>query len=171
MLDASKYPYRPEIITGVDDLKGEACSALYAYWLDKKGDQPAPDWSDFEFMDLYKIASVMAVMDVDPSFDAGKLHYRFIGTKIVDYRWHREIPDLTGRTFAEADRSYNPAAMVEAYTKCMTTGAPVVMRGQYQTDQSYGEHERIVLPWLIDGTVARLTNALDRFPPMRDTLA
>ncbi|MCK5777748.1 MAG: hypothetical protein KAH11_03085 [Rhodospirillales bacterium] len=169
MLDASKLPYQPEIISGVDKLRGEAASALYAYWLDKKADQLAPDWSDFDFMILFRIAPVMVVLDVDPSFDAGKLFYRFMGTKIVEYRRHRDIPDLTGRTFAEADRSYNTATMNEAYTKCMTTATPVLMRGQYQTDVYYGEHERIVLPWLVDGTVAHLSVALDRFPPLRKT--
>jgi hypothetical protein len=41
---------------------------------------------------------------------------------------------------------------------------PVLMQGQYQTDQSRGEHERIILPWSIGDKVGRLTNVLDRFP-------
>jgi hypothetical protein len=162
--DNSDYPYTPEILSELDDLKGAATVLLFEYWLAKKGSRRLPAWDDFEFMDLYKIAPLMAVLDVDGSGDANKLRYRFMGTQIVEYRKYRRYPDLTGRTFEQADRSYDPKAMHDAYTTCLKTEMPVLMRGQYQTDQSRGEHERIILPWSIGDKVARLTNVLDRFP-------
>lgn len=158
------YRYDPSIGHDLSRLEGAATSVLFKYWTEKRRDRPVPDWEDFEFMDIYNIVEVMAVMDVDPSLDANKLRYRYFGTKIVAYRRHREYPDLTGRTFEQADRTYNSDAMLDAYNACIRTATPVVMRGEYQTDQSSGLHERVVLPWLINGKVARLTNALDRFP-------
>lgn len=161
---STTYPYDPAVGHDLSKLEGAATGELYVYWLAKKGDQPVPQWVDFQFMDLYRIAPVMAVLDVDPSRDAGKLRYRFFGTKVVEYRRHRKYPDLTGKTFEEADRTYVATAMHDAYSACIRTARPVIMTGEYQTDQSWGFHERIILPWLIDGEVARLTNALDRFP-------
>jgi hypothetical protein len=158
------FRYDPEITLELSDLNGPATSILFEYWLTKKGARNAPQWDDFEFMDLYMAAPVMAVMDVDPSLDARKLRYRFVGTKIVEYRRFRKYPDLTGKTFEDGDRSYDPKAMLEAYNACIRTAKPILMRGEYQTDQSMGTHERIILPWLIGENVARLTNALDRFP-------
>lgn len=161
------YPYDPVIGHDLGNLQGASTSALFDYWKTKKGDRSVPDWADFEFMDIYKIAEVMAVLDVDPSFDANKLRYRYFGTKIVQYRRHRAYPDLTGKTFEQADRTYNSNALLDAYNGCIRTATPVVMKGEYQTDQSSGLHERVILPWLINGKVARLTNALDRFPMRR----
>ena len=161
---STTYPYDPSIGHDLSKLEGVATLALYDYWREKKGEQPAPNWEGFQFMDLYKIAPVMAVLDVDPSHDAKKLRYRFFGTKVVEYRRFRKFPDLTGKTFEDADRTYNSTAMFDAYTACIRSTLPVVMKGEYQTDQSSGLHERVILPWLIDGKVARLTNALDRFP-------
>jgi hypothetical protein len=54
--------------------------------------------------------------------------------------------------------------MVEAYLTCIQTATPVVMRDDYRTENAYGRHERLILPWAIDGQVARLSCALDRFP-------
>lgn len=161
---STTYPYDPSIGHNLSNLEGTATAALFDYWREKTGDLPAPNWDDFQFMELYKIAPLMAILDVDSSLDANKLRYRFFGTKVVEYRRNRAYPDLTGRTFEEADRTYNSTAMLDAYNACIRTSTPVVMKGEYQTDQSSGLHERVILPWLIDGKVARLTNALDRFP-------
>jgi hypothetical protein len=54
--------------------------------------------------------------------------------------------------------------MVEAYLTCIQTATPVVKRDDYRTENAYGRHERLILPWAIDGQVARLSCALDRFP-------
>jgi len=157
-------PYQPLVTSDLDGLEGACASELYTYWLDKKAGAPMPDWSSFEFMDLYRIAHSMLVLDVVDRNDSGKLRYRFMGTTIVEYRRLRKIPDLTGKTFADGDRAYDPTAMAEAYQACVTTAQPVMMSGEYQTENSHGRHTRLILPWAIDGQVARLTCTLDRFP-------
>ena len=161
--DVKLYPYRPTVTSDLEALEGDCSTSLYEYWLSKKTAGTAPDWSNFKLMDLYAIAPVMTVIDVVDKDDAGKLRYRFMGTRIVEYRRHRRNPDLTGKTFAEGERAYDPSAMADAYMASIKTATPVLMKGEYRTESAYGTHDRLILPWQIDGEIARLTTALDRF--------
>ncbi|MAO54242.1 MAG: hypothetical protein CMM61_00905 [Rhodospirillaceae bacterium] len=164
-LEMDLAPYQPLISQEIEALEGDSTAALYRYWLAKKPGDAPPDWADFHFLDLYRIAPVMFVMDVDDPNDVNKLRYRHMGTRIVEYRSLRLNPDLTGKTFGEGDRSYDSRAMAEAYWTACIKAVPVVMRGDYRTENAFGRHERLLLPWMIDGKVARLTGCLDRFPP------
>jgi len=162
--DIRVRPYKPIVTSEVPNLRGRCCSALYRYWLEKRRDAALPDWAAFAFMDLYRIAPFMFVLDVTDPDDAGRLYYRFMGTQLVAYRRLRRFPDLTGKYFSECDRAYDPAAMAAAYMDCARSGRPVLMTGEYRTENSFGLHERLLLPWTIGGKVLRLTGALDRFP-------
>lgn len=162
--DLSLNPYRPEQLTSWEHLAGPSCAELHRYWSDKRGGEEAPAWADFVFIELYRVAPCMVVYDVAESGDIGQLRYRFVGTRIVEYRRHRRLPDPTGRTFAETDRAYDPSPLRAAYAACVASRAPVLTRGAYRTENAQGLHERLTVPWLIDGRVARLTAALDRLP-------
>lgn len=139
-------------------------TALHNYWRLKKGDSEIPAWSTFEFMDLYKIAPYMTVLDVHPSRDPGKLLYRFMGTEIVAFRRYRKIPDLTGHMFDEGERVYDPKSFRDALGAVSNDKVPVLMVGEYETEDSMGVHARLILPWTIDGDVQRLTTVLERRP-------
>ena len=164
-LEMDLAPYKPLISHEIEALEGDSTVALYRYWQEKRAGDEAPDWADFKFIDLYRIAPVMFVMDVVDPDDVNKLRYRHMGTRIVEYRSLRLNPDLTGKTFGEGDRSYDTAPMAAAYWTAYKEAVPVVMRGDYRTENAFGRHERLILPWMIDGKVARLTGCLDRFPP------
>lgn len=159
----SLNPYDPETSTDMERIRGEQSSVLHGYWLEKQGAAALPAWSSFEFMDLYRIAPSMIVYDVDDPGDANTLRYRFVGTTIVKYRKHRTNPDLTGQTFADGQRAYDPTAMAAAFNACMREARPILMQGNYQTEFASGEHERLIVPWSLDGVVARLTSVLDRY--------
>ncbi len=157
-------PYTPLVTSDTSAIKGKRAAQLYGYWRAKSPDGGTPLWSDFEFMDLYRIAPFMVVLDVPASPDRNDLKYRFMGTEIVAYRSARQVPDLTGMLFRNGERVYDPQPMLNAYDASIKSGMPVVMYGEYQTDNSSGVHERLIAPWLIDGAVARLTTVLERHP-------
>lgn len=160
-------PFRALVTHDPQTIDGKLTSALFEYWSERKSDAPVPAWTSFQFMDLHKIAPYMTVLDVPPSNDPNKVVYRFMGTKIVEYRRQREIPDLTGRAFDEADRLYDPQPMVDAIAAAIADGLPVLMIGEYETADTIGTHARLILPWTIDGTVQRLTTVLERMPQER----
>ena len=68
-------------------------------------------------------------------------------------------------TVAALTASAFTAPMAAAYWTAYKEAVPVVMRGDYRTENAFGRHERLILPWMIDRKVARLTGCLDRFPP------
>lgn len=157
-------PYTPLVTSDLTEIRGERAVELHSYWLQKRVGARPPLWSNFEFMELYRIAPFMVVMDVPKSREPNELRYRFMGTEIVTYRSERKVPDLTGRTFGDGERVYDPQPMLDAFKSCMENAVPVVMIGEYQTENSYGAHERLVTPWVIDGQVARLITVLERMP-------
>lgn len=146
------------------EIAGPMCRELFDYWTEKKGVAAVPAWSSFEFMDLYRLAPLMTVLDVPASNDPNKVRYRFMGTKIVEYRRQRQNPDLTGFTFEEGDRLYDPQPMLDAMRSCIEKQTPALMMGEYETMDAMGAHARLMLPWEIDGRVQRLTMLLERLP-------
>lgn len=161
-------PYTPLVTSDPSAIQGKKAAQLYEYWCAKSPSGGTPIWSDFYFMDLYRIAPFMVVMDVPKSKDRNDLKYRFMGTEIVNYRSARKVPDLTGMRFGEGERVYDPQAMLDAFDASIESGTPVVMIGEYQTENSFGVHERLITPWSIDGTVLRLATVLERHPLRKD---
>jgi len=161
-------PYKPLVTSDLSAIQGKKAAQLYQYWVEKSADGATPQWSDFEFMDLYRIAPYMVALDVPTSTDRNELKYRFMGTEIVAFRSARKVPDLTGMVFGEGERVYDPQPMLDAYDASIKSGMPVVIYGEYQTDNSFGVHERLIAPWSIDGRVARLTTVLERHPKPTD---
>jgi len=130
-------------------MKGETSLELYRYWegLRKGRDMPACD--DFAMMDIYKIAPYLIMLDVVRGGDGSIRHlYRYVGTKIVEYRRKRGMtaPDHTGQFVDEASRYYSPESIANSYAQCTEEGTPLLAYGTFKTDVKVDLHERLSLP-------------------------
>lgn len=95
--------YDPETTSDLSDMHGELSLNLYRYWDSLRNGRAMPTWNDFSLMDIYATAPYLLVLDVVRGDDGPVRHkYRFVGTKIVQYRRKRKIPDHTGMFADEA---------------------------------------------------------------------
>jgi hypothetical protein len=161
-----KRPYNPVLTVDLSTISGEACIELLAYWQAQRGAEPFALWSNFELMDLWRIAPYLIIVDVEQTNGDLRYLYRYMGTKIVEFRRHRNYPDPTGLYFDQADRYYDPAPILEAYERCFEERVPVFMYGHYETEVAKGIHERLIVPLSDRGdAVDKFAVILDRMPP------
>lgn len=147
-------------------LAGARTRRVWNYWREQAGSTPAPDWTSFNLMDLYRDAPIMLVMDVlqPPGSD---YRYRFVGTSIVRYRWRLPVPDHTGQRYSESVHQYNFEEIKAAYDKCCVTGLPILMRRNFDVYDASGVHERLILPILGDSGVEKLAVTVERLSEER----
>jgi hypothetical protein len=151
------YPhYIPEVTTDLSNMEGDGCHMLYRHWDNLRQGRDMPASTDFSLMDVYKIAPRLILLDVVHADDGQIRHlYRFVGTKIVDYRRRRHVPepDHTGKYADEATRYFTPAPVSEFYIQCTELARPLLAFGVFKTETKVDLHERLALP-LSDNTGA-----------------
>jgi hypothetical protein len=119
------------------------CLQLIGYWQGlAQTSGGRPQWQQVRLMDLYKIATFVAVKDV---VDGGTdFRNRFWGTGLTDALGF----EATNKPVS----SYEPAGMREAvhqrYTRVMRTGSPEMVRGHiaYMPDHDHLPFELVHLP-------------------------
>lgn len=93
---------QPEILPGFED--------LVRLWRKKRGDRPAPAWSDFDFHDFAGWHGRIVVADI--FYDPFDFRYRLFGEKVAV----RYNVDFTGKLFSElVDSGQEPAEDMEFY--------------------------------------------------------
>jgi len=130
-------------------MSGETCLELYRYWVGLCDGRDMPTCDEFSLMDVYKIAPYLIVLDVVPGEDRSIRHlYRFVGTKVVEYRRKRGMidADYTGQFVDEASRHYVPDSIVDSYVQCTKDATPLLTYGMFMTDTKVDLHERLALP-------------------------
>jgi len=103
----------PEMLPGFED--------LVRLWQEKRGDRPAPAWSDFDFHDFGGWHGRIAMLEVfhDP-FD---MRYLLFGEKVAE----RYKTDFTGKLFSElVDSGHEPVEDMEFYE--MATAKMLIAR-------------------------------------------
>ncbi len=80
---------------------------LVQLWQDRRGDRPAPSWSDFDFYDFKGWHGRLSVYDI--SYDPFGYTFRLSGT-MVDVAYDRNMTGVTGSDLEEM-RVEQPAAM------------------------------------------------------------
>lgn len=128
-------------------LSGKRTRRVWTYWRERAGAALAPDWASFDLMGVYQDAPITLVLDVLPQAN-GEFDYlyRYVGTKIVQYRWRLPVPDHTGLTYSQASHQYNFCEVKAAYDKCAATGRSMLMRRDFDAFDASGVHERLILP-------------------------
>lgn len=145
-------------------MEGKLSHRLLRYWDGLRGGRKMPACDEFSLMEIYKIASCMMVLDVVRN-DEGRLRhrYRFVGTKIVDYRRNRSPADHTGMFVDEVQRHYLPKLIIEPYVRCTEDGVPILGNGEWKTDFLSGRYERLAVPLGDEeGVVQQLAVCIDR---------
>jgi hypothetical protein len=128
---------------------------LVRLWQDKRGDRPAPSWSDFDFFDFKGWHSRLSVYDI--SYDPFDYTSRLSGT-LFDELYDRTMTGVTGSELEEL-RVEHPATMEFYEMTCRrmlisrTTG-PLNLRGREHIRATFVE-----LPLSDDGL--RATHALE----------
>lgn len=154
-------------LTSVDRIDaaitGPRTRRVWTYWRQQAGAAPAPGWTGFNLMDVYRDAPCMLVLDVLPETAPVDYRYRFVGTVIVHYRWKLPVPDHTGLRYSETQHQYDFREVKACYDRCAESGQPVLMRRDYDVYDASGVHERLVLPLIgPDGETEKLAVILDR---------
>lgn len=164
--DPRRYDVIPETTApDLTPMAGRTSRALHAYWRDLAEGVGMPRAGDFSPMDIYRLAPSLLLLDVMRDADGRLRHrYRYVGTRIVEYRRLRGLGDHTG-TFADAaPRYYSGAQLIESYMMCTKQAVPMLTMGIWQGSGVSGRFERLVLPLFDDdGAVSRLAACVDRF--------
>ncbi len=131
---------------------------LLAYWRDLKGSRDRPAWSEFDFLDIFKITPYLIIKDV---IDGGaEFRNRFWGTSHVDQGRF----DGTGKTVADYYKPEDVQEILELYRKPLNSPTPMVMRGQlhYQDVGKWQTYSAVCVGFTgDDGAVAKLVCAYD----------
>tara|TARA_R110000772_G_scaffold49123_7_gene112926 strand:- start:18233 stop:18592 length:360 start_codon:yes stop_codon:yes gene_type:complete len=116
-------------------------------------------------MDVYRLAPSLLLLDVVRDDDGRLRHkYRYVGTRIVEYRRLRGLGDHTGMFVDAAPRYYSGAQLRDSYDLCTEQAVPMLTTGIWQGSGAAGGFERLVLPLFgDDGAVSRLAACVDRF--------
>lgn len=154
------------IFSGMDlepRLLGLQTRRVWDYWREKAGTRPAPRWGEFSLMDIYQDAPITLVLDVDRRSGNLSYRYRYVGTKIVEYRWRLNRPDQTGQSFEDAEHQYDLTEIKAAYDRCAETGEPSMMQRDFVTLDASGRYERLILPLVTEGgEVDKLVCTIER---------
>jgi len=147
---ASRFPYVPDGVAA--DVEGEPLAihpdllALGGLWNEVRGDRCMPARRDFTPERLRPWLGNLALIDV--SEDPLRLHYRLVGTNIVESLKF----DPTGKDFEEfvVDPLHNP--LTRGLYRCLFEAQPVfeVVRPKYNRYFSF-DYNRLSLPLSADG--------------------
>jgi hypothetical protein len=156
-------PYTPTVSEDVYSAKGKRTLQLLAYWESLCRDGSIPSWEDFELMALYRVATYLAVLDVEGSNENPKFRYRYVGSWLTHTRADLDFADPTGKLFDEIPRSYDITPITATYSKCIANKTPFLISGSFLTFRQFGYGERLVVPLSNDGfKVDKLVTCLDR---------
>ncbi len=146
-------------------MRGCISGALHAYWRSLDNGAGTPRARDFLPMDVYRLAPSLLLLDVVRDDDGRLRHkYRYVGTRIVEYRRLRGLGDHTGMFVDAAPRYYSGAQLRDSYDLCTEQAVPMLTTGIWQGSGAAGGFERLVLPLFgDDGAVSRLAACVDRF--------
>ena len=105
----------------------------------------------------------MEILDHTPAAEWPRLHYRFVGTQMVGYRSGLTPQETTGMEAREVPHSYDFKPVLAAYADVAMTARPILLKADYETYDSMGNHERLVLPLTdVAGAVRQLAVCLER---------
>lgn len=123
--------------------------ALYAYWLQKKGERIAPRRADIapeEIADLLPWVFLVEIV-------GERLRFRLVGTAIAAEYGGK----LTGRYIDEVDLNHVTAQVTGEYGKSARDVLPVASRWKYtKNDGRYLDYERVILPLSEDGKTVNM---------------
>lgn len=131
---------------GLGAVQSPKIKRVFDFWWNLRRDRPFPAWSDVKLMDIYDVASYLAVLDVEDMSGAICFRYRFCGTLLVEARSHLIPADPTGRCLDEVAWPFDPAPLLDACTKAATLGRPVRLAAGEVNESSYHLHERGFFP-------------------------
>ena len=123
---------------------------LHGYWLQKKGDRPAPPRAAIVPEEMpRRLLPHVAILDVIAPPPGFRFRFRLFGTALV--RAYGE--DLTGRFADKADLGQAGAAIHAQLTELVRDCRPVTARAHFvkDSDGRYIEYERVALPLSDDG--------------------
>ena len=134
--------------------RSPVCLRLIHYWQGMAArNNGHPEWAQVRLMDLYKIATFLAVKDVID--DGADFRNRFWGTGLTDVLGF----EATNKRVS----SYEPAGMRDAvrqrYVRVTRTGEPEMVRGHIATipGQEHVPYEVVHLPlWGEGGSVRQI---------------
>ena len=129
------------VLDGAETLTSEATARVFAYWNEKRGENPRPRWRDFDLMDLHEFAAMIVVKDV--LTDTRDFRFRFFGSGMVEIAGF----DGTHKLGSEFYNSDTFTHVVEAFWMAIDEGRPIRVAGNASVNnKDYLHYEALHLP-------------------------
>jgi hypothetical protein len=130
------------------DPQADPLRKLLAYWLEKKGDRPAPIRTDIDPTEIKPLLPYIGLVDVERA--PLRFRYRLTGTEITKCYGL----ELTGHYLDELDLNQHEADITQEYVRAAENGEPSCSVLEYtRKDGHHIRYERLVLPLSSDGRV------------------
>jgi hypothetical protein len=119
---------------------------LLAYWLEKKGDRPAPIRTDIDPVEIKALLPHVGLVDIERL--PLRFRFRLAGTEIAKGYGL----ELTGRYLDELDLNDHQHEILQEYIRAGESGEPSCSTLEYtRKDGRHIRYERMVLPLSSDG--------------------
>lgn len=149
--------------SGFGGVQSPKIKRVFDFWCNLRQDRRFPAWADVKLMDIYEVASYLAVLDVENVGDGFCFRYRFCGTLLVEARSHLIPADPTGRCLDEVAWPFDPAPLLGACAKVVKLGAPVLLAPGEVDESTYHLHERGYFPLgNTDDKVSQIITCVDQ---------
>jgi hypothetical protein len=140
MAESAPPPAAHSIEPQHDELK-----RLHAYWLEKKGAQPAPARADIDPLEIAPLLPYVTLIDVERA--PLRFRYRLVGTEIV-----RNVGEFTGSYLDALTSLPHRDVMAAEFARVVESAAPALSLWEYTRDDGrHVRYERLVLPLMGDG--------------------
>lgn len=140
---------------------------VFDYWTALRRDRPYPAWTDVKLMDVYDVASFLAVLDVEAARDlnGARYRYRFCGTYLVEARSSMIPADPTGCYIDEIQWPFDVSPILAACAGVVTQRRPTMLAAGEVDESHYHRHERGFFPLGPDGQgVTHIIVCVDEMP-------
>ena len=152
---------------GPGAVKSARIKNVFDYWISLRGDRLFPAWTDVKLMDVYNVASFVAVLDVEANSGAGghRFRYRFCGTALVEARSSLTPSDPTGWCIDEILWPFEPSPLLAACAEVVARRKPVMLAAGEVEESHYRLHERGFFPLgPDDDLVTQVIACIDEVP-------
>lgn len=130
----------------MDEIAHPKLRRLYAYWVEKRGEQSMPARIDIDPLDIIYIVGNVILVDVIDA-DPFRFHIRLHGTNLAE----RAGYELTGKMLDELPVDDFRALAQQSFTWVTTNAQPLHSRRDRVIDGRFARYETVIMPLSDDG--------------------